>query len=127
MHPAPPQLQATDPEQIRTSLKLAESEMQLWEYKCAAFTERSTKERGFIAILARAVLTQEGSERVIQDYLRAHKGHTDAELNIMQLQVAKLKGQAAILQAHLESIKQPGPGDIVDPSKGRRLVVPGGR
>jgi hypothetical protein len=122
VHPAFPQ--ANNPEQLRTSLSIAESELTMWEYKCTAFSERSTKERGFIAALAREVL-QEGSERVIQDYLRAHKGHSDAEMNLMQLQVAKLKGQCALLKAALDDMKQPGPGDIVDPTKGRRLVVPG--
>jgi predicted kinase len=117
---------SSNPDQVRNSLKIAESELQLWEYKVTAYTERQTKERGFIAALAREVLQHEGSERVIQEYLRAHKSHSDAELNLMQVQIAKLKGQAAILQAHLDEMKKPAPGDLIAPPKGR-LVVPGVR
>jgi hypothetical protein len=114
-----------DPEQIRVSLQLAESEMTLWEHKVAAYKERQTKERGFIALLARKVLDKDGTtSQVTNDYLRTHKGHSDAEVNIMELQIAKLKGQAAVLKAALENLAA-GPGPTIKDVP--PLITPGGR
>lgn len=113
-----------NPEQIRVSLQLAESEMTLWEHKLAAYKERQTKERGFIALLARKALDRDGAtSQVTNDYLRTHKAHSDTEANIMELQIAKLKGQAAVLKAALDNLASGAEnGKAVPP-----LITPAGR
>lgn len=120
--------QQVDPAQLRTSLQLAESEIKLHEFKLATFNERATKERGFIAALARKMLEGDTATNVIiGDYLRAHKAATDAEANIIQLEIAKIKGRAALMQATIEKMEAPAAEHIIRPAAPGRLVVPGAR
>lgn len=123
MHPQ----QQIDPSQLKTSLQLAESEMKLHEFRLAAYRERAKKERGFIAALARKQLDgDEATNQIVAEYLRAHKGHTDADANIMELELAKIKGRAALMQATLEDLTERRDGPIIIRPE-NKLVVPGAR
>ncbi len=120
-----------DPGQLRASLQLAESEMRLWEMKLNAYLERQKKERGFIALLARKALDRDGTtSQVTNDYLQCHKAHSDSEADIMRLQIAKLKGQAAVLQGALENLSSGADKTpLITPgaAPGGRVLVPGAR
>ena len=123
--------QFNSPEQVKASLSVTESELTLWEQKLATYLERQTKERGFIALLARKALDKVGeTSQVTNDYLRCHKAHSDAEANVMRLEIEKLKGAAAVLKGALENLSegQPKAPLISSPgttAPGGRLMVPG--
>lgn len=131
MSPAQPTHQFSSPDQVRASLSITESELTLQEQKLATYLERQTKERGFIALLARKVLDKAGeTSQVTNDYLRTHKAHSDAVANEMRLQIEKLKGAKAVLQGALDNLSEGPPKAPLISSPGStapggRLLVPG--
>lgn len=115
-------------EQLENSLRLAESEAQLWEQKIRAYHGHVSAEREAInlcASLLRDIKThyeqieragaqtyRERIDRAAAQLLKSHKLHSDAEEALMQLQLARLKAQAAIMKATIEQSQ-------------RSVVVPG--
>jgi hypothetical protein len=101
-------MQKINIEQAQNSLRLVQAKIELWEQKIATFKLRMTKERAFITALA-YYFPPVGSgewpselQKAANVYVNAHKSHSEAEEQLMQLQVAEFKAQAAILEAGLK-------------------------
>lgn len=103
--------------QLEASLRLAESEITLWEHKLGTFQERQKKERALVREVAEAMFKPDARDRekadTLRAYLAAHKNHAEAEAQLMRLQIAKLQGQAALFKA------------AMTPATPSRLVAPG--
>ena len=103
-------MQKINIEQAQNSLRLVQAKIELWEQKIATFKEKGKKERAWIGTYGIQVNGHPALERVTSEYLQAHKSHEDAEAQLMELTVAELKSQAAILQA---GIKEAEGGGII--------------
>lgn len=118
-----PQNRSVNIEQLQNSLKLLYAKVELWEQKIATFKHRAMKERELTQLISNFVLqdaspypaTEHGwmKNKIVQDYLTAHKNNTEAEEQLMQITVAELKSQVAITEAVLEQAQSP----IADPGR----------
>jgi len=99
-------MQKINIEQAQNSLRLVQAKIELWEQKIATFKEKGKKERGWIGITGGA--WPHPALDVTSEYQQAHKSHEDAEAQLMELTVAELKSQAAILQAALKEAESGG-------------------
>ena len=121
----------SSPDQVKASLSITKSKLTLWEQKLATYLERQTKERGFIALLARKALDTAGeTSQVTNAYLQTHKAHTDAEANLMRLEIEQLEGAMAVLQGALDNLTEgpPKAALITEPhttAPGGRVLLPG--
>jgi hypothetical protein len=87
-------------ENVRNEFKLTEAEMQLWQQKINTYKFKETKERAFVRSIAQNVFADHKTETA--QYLEAHKFHTEAEVQLMELQLARLKAKCAILDATIK-------------------------
>jgi hypothetical protein len=94
-------------QQIENSLKMTEAEITLWEMKHRTWMHRGKIERAFIADIAIALGIAGHPNSV--DYLAAHKAHYEAEGQLMELKIAKLKSEATVFKAMLAEARNPTP------------------
>jgi hypothetical protein len=89
-------------EQTENALRLTQAKIELWQQKIATYKEKGKKERAWIGTYAIQANGHPTLEAVTREYQQAHKSHEDAESQLLELTLAELKCQAAILQAGLK-------------------------
>jgi hypothetical protein len=119
--PIDPQLirpgQGIDLDQTENSLKLLEAIVTLREQKLATFREKGKRERDLIGqffVASKLDLVQPDEQgyidiapRVVRGYLEAHKAYEEAEAQLMEIELARAKSDAAILAAALQEARDP--------------------
>ena len=101
---------------LRNSVKLLTAKVELWKQKHRAAVEKGKREREFINAVSTASLFV-GQRDIAKDYLEAHKSFSDADENLMLVQVAEFNSQLAVHQAMLEELdpaaKIQSPGKVI--------------
>jgi hypothetical protein len=92
---------------LEANLRSAETELALWRNRLEALIERGAQE----AMHVRAFCQSQGYE-VASPYLKAIKSDYEAQANMLELQIAKLESQIAIMKAMkadaAQMVKAPG-------------------
>jgi hypothetical protein len=101
MNVTPKQLQ-----QHKNSLQLVTAEIDLHEKELEAWKNRGEAERNLYSWIADVSADPAVKRTPLKAYQQAHKAHYEAEGNLKELVIVKLKSQQAMLTAFIEEAEK---------------------
>jgi len=116
--------------QLQASLAVSQGELGLWQVKYNALTDHGRRQRCLVDLVCRRVFAEGTKDELaaLKRFMESHKTVDEAELQIVELQLAQLKAKCSILQSAIEELGKRGQVSsvIAGPhAAGKRIHIPG--